>query len=377
MTWYRRMTARGVGETHRAATPLELLFDLCFVVAVAQVSAKFHHALIEDHVAKGLLGYVTVFFAIWWGWVNFAWFASAYDTDDVPYRLATLVQIAGVLVIAAGVPRAFDAGNFHVMATGYVIMRLALVAQWLRAAFSDPSYRRTCLRFAVGITAVQVGWVAFQAVPANYQVGVFFALVVAELLVPVYAERAAPTGWHPRHIAERYGLFTIIVLGETILSATVAIQVGLDLGGRQGELIVLAASGLLVVFGMWWVYFDLPAHERLTVTNRFAFVWGYGHYFIFASAAAVGSGLAVVVDTVIHASHLTPRGAAATVAIPCAIYLLSVWVLQVRPLNRTAYLSATAAALLTPFTPAPLPILAAVMVALVAALVVAGERRAS
>ena len=93
--WYRPMRARRGDESHRASTPLELLFDLCFVVAVAQAAAELHHAVAEDHLGAGLFGYVTVFFAIWWAWMNFSWFATAYDTDDVPYRLTTLVQIAG------------------------------------------------------------------------------------------------------------------------------------------------------------------------------------------------------------------------------------------------------------------------------------------
>src|SRR5688572_5008916 len=103
------MRPRSTTEAHRAATPLELFFDLCFVVAVAQASSRLHHALAENHVSQGVVGFGTVFFAIWWAWMNFSWFASAYDTDDVPYRLVTLVQIAGALILAAGVPRAFDA----------------------------------------------------------------------------------------------------------------------------------------------------------------------------------------------------------------------------------------------------------------------------
>ena len=102
-SWSRPMLPRSTTEAHRAATPLELLFDLCFVVAVAQAGGRLHHALGENHLAQGVVGYGMVFFAIWWAWMNFTWFASAYDTDDVPYRLLTLLQMAGVLVYAAGV----------------------------------------------------------------------------------------------------------------------------------------------------------------------------------------------------------------------------------------------------------------------------------
>ncbi|HEX8932806.1 MAG TPA: low temperature requirement protein A, partial [Pseudonocardiaceae bacterium] len=103
--WLRRMSGRDPGERHRASTPLELLFDLTFVVAVARAAAELHHALAEGHVAHALLGYVMIFFGIWWAWMNFTWFASAYDTDDVVYRLVVLVQMAGALVVAAGLPR--------------------------------------------------------------------------------------------------------------------------------------------------------------------------------------------------------------------------------------------------------------------------------
>ena len=102
--WYRPMVARPTDEEHRSATVLELFFDLCFVVAVAQAAAGLHHALSARHVADGVVDYLLVFFAIWWAWMNFTWFASAYDTDDVAYRLTTLVQITGALVFAAGVP---------------------------------------------------------------------------------------------------------------------------------------------------------------------------------------------------------------------------------------------------------------------------------
>ena len=153
------MTGRDQGESHRAATPLELLFDLCFVVAVAQAAAALHHDLAVGAVSHAVLNYLFVFFAIWWPWVNFTWFASAFDTDDVLYRLLTFVQIAGVLVVAAGVPSAFEELDFRVMVVGYVIMRIALVAQWLRVAREDPDHRRTAIRFATGITLLQVGWV--------------------------------------------------------------------------------------------------------------------------------------------------------------------------------------------------------------------------
>jgi low temperature requirement protein LtrA len=139
--WHVPMTGRDPNEAHRASTPLELLFDLCFVVAVAQAAGALHHDLAEGSILHGLVAYLVVFFAIWWPWMNFTWFASAYDTDDVQYRLLTFVQIAGVLAVAAGVPAAFDDSDFRIMVLGYVIMRIGLVPQPLRAAREDPPGR--------------------------------------------------------------------------------------------------------------------------------------------------------------------------------------------------------------------------------------------
>jgi len=145
----RRMRPRGRGETHRAATPLELFFDLCFVVAVAQAGSQLAHDLSGAHLRHGILGYLIIFFGIWWAWMNFTWFASAYDTDDVPYRICTFVQIVGALILAAGVPRAFADADFAVTVTGYVVMRVALIAQWLRAART----RRTRIQLPSGASA--------------------------------------------------------------------------------------------------------------------------------------------------------------------------------------------------------------------------------
>ncbi len=138
------MGPRDTEEEHRASTPLELLFDLCFVVAVSQAAAQLHAALGAGHFHTAVVGYLLVFFAIWWAWVNFTWFASAYDVDDLLYRLLTFVQIVGVLILAAGVDSAFTAGNFAVMTVGYVVMRIAMVAQWLRAASGDPAAPAGC-----------------------------------------------------------------------------------------------------------------------------------------------------------------------------------------------------------------------------------------
>ena len=362
------MLGRSPEEAHRTATPLELFFDLVFVVAVAFASSELHHAIAEDHLWEGIVGYAGVFFAIWWPWINFTWFASAYDTDDVLFRVLTLVQLTGALIIAAGVPRLFEARDFGVVLLGYIIMRLSGVNQWLRAARSDDLRRKTALRYAIGITLTQTAWILLYLAPADLLIPGFLVLMVVELLVPVWAERASPTPWHREHVSERYGLFTIIVLGESILSASIAIQAA-TVGGGVGELAWIIVGGLLMVFSMWWLYFERRNDEILTTMPR-AFAWGYGHYFIWAGAAAVGAGLAVSIDQVKDVAVIGARGAAASVAIPLAIYVLGVWLLLDLPHGlprgeKAAGPVAAAALLLTPFTAQPVFIAGLVMAALI------------
>ncbi|WP_433371398.1 low temperature requirement protein A [Actinoplanes sp. CA-142083] len=374
------MVGRSSDEPFRVSTPLELFFDLCFVVAVAQAAAPLHHSIAEHHVLDGLRGYLMVFFAIWWAWMNFTWFASAYDTDDDVYRITTFVQIAGALVLAAGVSPAFEDADFRVITIGYVIMRLALVAQWLRAARSDPQRRDTALRYAVGVSVVQVLWLLRLAVPESWPVvPIFVLLVVLELAVPIWAERApgGPTTYHPHHIAERYGLFTIIVLGESVSAATIAFRGALDEGEHVAALIRLAVAGLVVVFALWWLYFDRSAHNLLN-SLRTSILWGYGHYFIFASAAAVGAGLGVSIDHVSHHAEISSTMAGYAIAVPVAIYLFFVWLLHIRPHQSGPMLAAFPVAavlvLLTPLAPATLELLAVLLIALVAINVALGRR---
>src|SRR5687767_7217214 len=159
----RPMGGRDPQEAHRAATPLELLFDLTFVISFGAAASQLAHAFVEGHYATGLLGFGFASFAICWAWINFSWFASAYDTDDWIFRVVTMVQMIGVLVLAIGLPRMFasiergEQLDNSIMVLGYVIMRVALVFQWLRAAKQDPARRRACVTYATTVSIAQVG----------------------------------------------------------------------------------------------------------------------------------------------------------------------------------------------------------------------------
>ncbi|HKY74740.1 MAG TPA: low temperature requirement protein A [Acidimicrobiia bacterium] len=379
------MTGRDPGQSHRAATPLELFFDLTFVVAIAQAASGLHHGLVDGHVREVLLGFPLIFFGIWWAWMNFTWFASAYDTDDTVYRLTVLLQVAGVLVVAAGVPRGLSDHDFGVATLGYVIMRLALVAQWLRAAISHPGGRPCALRYAGGLAAVQAGWVVRLALPGAAGIVGFVVLVAIEMAIPYWAESAGRTPWHPGHIAERYGLFTLILLGESVLAATVGVQTALDTTSTFADLAPVIVGGILIVFFMWWMYFDMPGEQVVARARasfmdvgslRGPFLWGYGHYVVFAAAAAVGAGLAVAVDQATHHSKLTETEAGLAITVPVSIFLLAVWTLHYAtkaagPMKTYAVPIGVALILGSSFTPQPVLATGAVLVALVAAAVIA------
>ena len=323
--WLVPMGPRDTEEEHRAATPLELFFDLVFVVAIASGAEQLHHALAEGHPEE-VLSFVVVFLAIWWAWVNYTWFASAYDSGDVVYRLLSFVIMTGSLMLAAAVPDLFDDGQSVLAVTGYVVMRLGMVALWLRAARGHPERRRTALTYAIGISLVQLFWVLRLALEGSLLLFTTFAVGMAlEFTVPWVAERrGGRTPYHPDHIAERYSLFTIIVLGEVVLSSVVAVQ-GARGSGYAADLLPLVLGALLIVFSLWWLYFKRD-HAPLFADERTVFRAAYGHAVVFASTAATGAGIAAAVDLVTHHGHTTEAIVAWSIALPVVLYLVALGV---------------------------------------------------
>jgi low temperature requirement protein LtrA len=330
----RRMMGRSPDDTHRAATPLELLFDLAFVVAFGTAANELSHFLVEDHVAAGIVGFAFATFAISWAWINFTWFASAYDTDDWLYRLTTMLQMAGVLVFALGLPAMFgsidhgDTLDNDVMVWGYVVMRVAMVFQWWRANRDDPERRAVHRVYIVSIVVAQVLWCMLAVV--DLSVPLTFALMVVPFLVelggPMTAERRfAGTPWHAHHVAERYGLMVIISLGEGMIG-TMAGLTALAEEGLTRDVALLALSGTAMTFGMWWTYFVIPHGDILHARRERSFGWGYGHIPLFGAIVAVGAGLHAGAYYLDHHSELTLTGTVLTVAIPLALYLLLLYV---------------------------------------------------
>ncbi len=322
------MRGRDQTERERASTPLELLVDLIFVVAIASLVLELAHVIAEGHLER-VGPFFMVFFAIWWAWMNFTWFASAYDTDDALYRILTVVQMAGVLILAAGVPSSFDESDFTGVTIGYLVMRVGLVAQWIRASIEHPDRRATARRYAIGISVVQAGWLLRLLLPMEWGVVSFIVLALLDVSVPIWAERRGMSPWHPRHIAERYGLFTIILLGEGVLAATNAVQASLADGGVSPSLVVVALAGLVLIVGLWWTYFLEPAGQGLAEHRTWSFFWGYGHYLLFAALAAVGAGLEVAVEAITHHIEASDVVVGYAIALPVGIVLLLLWALHI------------------------------------------------
>ncbi|WP_090770412.1 low temperature requirement protein A [Nonomuraea maritima] len=348
------MNARPLDEPHRASSQLELLFDLTFVVAIAAVTDRLAHSVAAGHALAGLVPFLQVFFAIWWAWMNFTWFASSYDTDDVAYRLLTMLQMGGALVIAVGASAAADHSDYAGVTLGYLVMRAGLIAQWVRAGVEHRAGRRTALRYAGGIAVAEAGWLLRQvladsgALPESWQLPFFLCLIVLELAVPRWAERSGPTTWHPHHIAERYGLFAIILLGEGVLAASRGVRAALDVAELSSPFVVVAVSGLVLLFALWWLYFLVEAGDGLRERRHRSYAWGYVHYGVFAALAALGAGLEVAVERSGHALAGAPQVAGYAVAVPVAVFLVLLWTVHrlivVRPVIRPAALAGCVAA---------------------------------
>ncbi len=332
----RRMGGRDPHEQHRVATPLELLFDLTFVVAFGITASEFAHMLAENHVGAGLLGFSFATFAICWAWINFAWFASAYDTDDWIYRVMTMLQMVGVIVLGLGVPQMFSSiehgehVDTRVMVAGYVVMRISLVGQWLRAAKQDPERRSACLTYVTFVAAAQVGWIA--GIFMHTSIAVSFVVVVllmgVELLGPVLAEtRMGGTPWHAHHITERYSLLTIIALGEGVVGTVASISAVVDAQGWSFDAAFVAVAGVGLTFGMWWTYFVAPQADLLHAHRERSFFFGYFHIVTFGAIVATGAGLHAAAYYIDHQSKLGSVETVLAVAVPVALYIASAYTL--------------------------------------------------
>lgn len=335
------MTGRDPEEHGRVASPLELLFDLTFVVAVGTAALQLAEMLAEGHATQAITAFLLAMFAISIAWISFTWFASAFGTDDWLYRVLTMLQMIGVVVFALGLPAMFhsveEGGRLELraMVIGYVVMRIAMVLQWWRAARQSPAFHKVGMANIRWTVIAQVGWivVGFVELPLTAVFAAFIVLAVLELVLPVLTQGGAgETPWHPHHVAERYGLFAIITLGEGVVG-TVASSGDL-LGGADGtdwsgNAVAIVVAGVGLTFGMWWVYFATPFGDILARRRGRGYLFGYGHILVFIGIAGAGAGLHVAGLHLEHHSELGPGAVVLSLALPVGLYLLMVYLLHI------------------------------------------------
>jgi low temperature requirement protein LtrA len=277
-----------VEEGKRSATWLELFYDLAFVVAVAILVAR----LLSDISPAGFAAYAGYFALVWWLWASHTYYADRYDTDDLVYRLIAAVQMVAVVVIASSL--SLDAANStQAFAVGYAISRVSLVVLYWRAYRHVPETRALVKGYLVGFGVAAAIWTASAIAPESARFALWAVALAVDLATPwVMRHEQARVPLDVSHLPERFGLFTILVLGESIA----AVVAGLSHSSWAIAPTTTAALGVGVATGLWWLYFD---NARGSVVRREASVrrtwrptaWIYTHFPLAAAIGAVGAAL--------------------------------------------------------------------------------------
>ena len=288
-----RLVSTEAGQSRRASW-LELFFDLIFVAAVAQVSVP----LSTDYTVHGLGRYALMFFLIWWAWLGHTMYSSRFDSDDILHRVLTFMQMFAAAAMAANAKAAFDSRDSAGFGAAYAVLRTVQSIQYLRARRLRETRRLTTL-YAAGTGVAAVAWAVAATMPIPARFYVWTVALLVDLSTPWIAARYThkfPP--HPEHLPERFGLFTIILLGESVA----AVMRGMESQETWPVSAAISAiSGLGLAFGYWWWYFDgvKGAAERRIQAGRGlkAFhVWTYIHFPLYLSIAVVGVGVEHVIS---------------------------------------------------------------------------------
>lgn len=289
---------------HRTATWLELFYDLVFVVAVAILAAR----LLGDVTWLGVMSYLGYFTLLWWLWASHTYYADRYDTDDLVYRLLAAGQMVSVVVIAAALSPD-DANSTQVFALGYAASRILLLAMYWRAYRHVEETRVLVRGYLVGFGSAAVVWTASAFVAQDVRVALWAVALAIDLATPwVMRQEQARVPLDVSHLPERFGLFTILVLGESIA----AVVMGLAHSAWSWLTTVTAALGVGIATALWWLYFD---NARGAVVRRDAnvsrtwrpTVWIYSHLPLAAGLAASGVAMEVAVAETGHGPMSGPH----------------------------------------------------------------------
>ena len=298
-------------EEGRRVTWMELFFDLIFVAAVAQVGTHLR----DDYSPAGLGSFCLLFLLIWWAWLGHTHFSTRFDTDDLIQRALTALQIFLVAVMAINATGALDSRDSAGFAAAYSAMRFVLVAQYWRAR-SIRKARALTRRYATGAGIAATLWLVSAVAPLPIRYWLWCLALIVDIGTPIiFTRHLIDVPHHAAHLPERYGLFTIILLGESM----VAVMTGM---GHQEYWSTPAASsavlGMGLVFTIWWWYFDgaQAVAERHLRTRKDAVrfhVWSYLHLPLYLGIAVAGVGvehaITTVTDTPLHATEAWIFGA--------------------------------------------------------------------
>jgi low temperature requirement protein LtrA len=299
----RLRTAGGADDAERHVTWLELFYDLVFVVAVAQLA----HELSGHLSVSGLLAFVTLFVPVWWAWVGATVYATRFDTDDAAHRALTLLAMLAVGALAINV-RDGTGANAMGFALAYVAVRGVLIVEYLRAGRHVPEAAPLTTRYAIGFATAAALWLLSALVPPPARFLLWALALAVDLGVPATAgrllARIPPSG---AHLPERFGLFTIIVLGEAVVAVVGGVA---DQDWRLASA-VTAGLGLTLAFGLWWTYFGVFAGSAVRRAVREGRVglylaWVYLHLPLVIGLAAMGVG--------VERAVVSPSGAALATA---------------------------------------------------------------
>jgi low temperature requirement protein LtrA len=276
---------------NRHATWLELFFDLVFVLAVAQLGRYLH-----DHLtAAGVVTFVFLLLPVWSAWMGFSYFSDLFDVDTPAFRTTMLAAMLLSIAVAVNIPSAFH-GGAAAFAAAYAGLRILLVGMYAWAGRSVVPARRLSRWHVMGFSIGAVLWIAsvFVPVPATY--GLWVAALAIEVTTPFVAQLAVRKEMpvQTSHLAERFGLFTLVVLGESVVVTGTALS-GTDWNWPAA---LTASLGFVIVACLWWLYFervDEGAVERAytgTVRDLVrGYAWAYGHLLVYAGLAATAAGL--------------------------------------------------------------------------------------
>jgi low temperature requirement protein LtrA len=299
-TLARPLRLRSVAAEQRKVTWLELFFDLIFVAAVSQVAEPLRH----EYSIEGLVRFVPLFTLIWWAWTGHAVFSTRFDTDDIVQRALTLLQMFAVAAMAANAKDALDSRSSAGFAAAYAGVRVVLVAQYFRARHV-PDARPLTMRFLTGHGTAAILWLGSAFVPAPERFRIWALAFAIDLGTPWLAvPHSIKVPPDAAHLPERFGLFTLILLGESV----VAVMQGME--SQEDWTPAAAASAFLgmgISFLIWWWYFDgvSGASERLVRSKRDALrfhVWSYAHFPLYLGIVILGVGVQRVVTAASRAA---------------------------------------------------------------------------